>query len=89
LKNGWQPYISVAMVWNIIDKTKFKANEVSLPEMSIDPYVQYGVGIQKTLGDRFTCYLETMIHGGGRNGLALLSFYFKWNIGKVKKYEKI
>lgn len=71
-KNYVQPYIAVSVVWNIIDKTKFKANDVYLPDLSIDPFVQYGAGIQKRWGDRATGFFETMLRNGGRNGVALL-----------------
>lgn len=71
-KNYFQPYISVSMIWNIIDDTKFKANDVYLPELSIKPYVQYGAGVQKRWGDRVTGFLEAMIRSGGRNGIALV-----------------
>lgn len=81
LKNGWQPYASVQMVWNILDKSEFRANNVSLPDMSVKPYVQYGVGVQKHVGERLTGFGQTMIRNGGRNGVAL-SFGFRWAIGK-------
>lgn len=81
LKNGWQPYVSLQMVWNLIDKTKFMANEVSLPEMSVKPYFQYGLGVQKRVGERFTGYGQAMIRNGGRNGIAL-QFGFRWALGK-------
>ena len=71
-KNYLQPYISASMVWNIIDDTKFRANDVYLPELSVKPFVQYGAGIQKRWGDRVTGFLEGMIRNGGRNGIALL-----------------
>lgn len=79
LKNGFQPYVSLQMVWNIIDKSKFMANNVSLPEMSVDPYFQYGVGLQKRIGERFTGFGQAMVRNGGRNGIAL-QFGFKWAI---------
>ena len=85
LKNGWQPYASVGMVWNLLNDTKVTANNVSLPQMSIKPYVEYGVGIQKTYQDKFTGFVQAMIRNGGRNGIAL-SFGFKWAIGKDKKH---
>ncbi len=69
-KNYIQPYISVSMVWNIIDDTKFMANDVYLPQLSVKPYVQYGAGIQKRWGERVTGFLEAMIRNGGRNGIA-------------------
>ena len=81
LKHGWQPYIGVQMVWNIMDKTDFHANNVSLPELSVKPYVQYGVGVQKRWGERFTGFFQTMFRNGGRNGVAL-SLGFRWAIGK-------
>lgn len=70
-KNYLQPYISVSFIWNIIDDTKFRANDVYLPELSVKPYVQYGIGIQKRWGDRISGFFETMIRNGGRNGIAL------------------
>ena len=78
---GWQPYASVGMVWNILNETNFTANNVRLPEMSIRPYVEYGIGVQKRWGDRFTGYGQAMIRNGGRNGV-MLSVGFRWAIGK-------
>ena len=80
-KNGWQPYIGVNMVWNLLDDSKVTANDVRLPEMSIKPYVQYGVGIQKRFKDRFLAFGQAMIHNGGRNGVSL-SAGLRWKIGR-------
>lgn len=79
LKNNWQPYIGLQMVWNLIDKSRFYANNVSLPDMSVDPYFQYGLGVQKRVGERFTCFGQAMLRNGGRNGIAL-QFGFRWTI---------
>jgi len=49
--------------------------------MSIKPYVQYGVGLQRRWGERFTGYVQAMIRNGGRNGVAL-SAGFRWAVGK-------
>ena len=81
LKGGWQPYASIRMVWNAIDKTRFTAENIALPELSIDPYIQYGLGVQKRWGDRFTGFFQAMARSGGRNGVAL-SAGFRWAIGK-------
>ena len=81
---GWQPYASVGMVWNILNETKFTANDVRLPEMSIKPYVEYGIGLQKRWNDKRSGFLQAMLRNGGRNGVAL-SFGFKWTLGKDKK----
>ena len=86
---GWQPYASVGMVWNILNETKFTANDVRLPEMSIKPYVEYGVGLQKCWHEKFTGFLQAMIRNGGRNGVAL-TFGFKWALGsESKSVEKV
>lgn len=81
LKNGWQPYASVSMMWNILDKSKVTANDISLPDMSIKPFVQYGVGIQRRWGKRFTGFTQAMVRNGGRNGIAL-AFGLNWALGK-------
>ena len=78
-ENGWQPYLGVNMVWNIIADSKVMANDVILPEMSIKPYVQYGVGVQKRFKDRFQGFLQAMVQNGGRNGVSL-SAGFRWAI---------
>lgn len=86
---GWQPYASVGMVWNILNDTKVTANDVCLPEMSIKPYVEYGVGLQKSWHERFTGFIQAMLRNGGRNGVAL-SFGFKWSLGNESKpIEKV
>jgi len=81
LKNGWQPYASVQMVWNLLDQTRFSANNVSLPNMSVKPYVQYGLGLQKRWGEKFTAFGQAMLRNGGINGIAL-QFGLRWTIGK-------
>lgn len=81
LKNGWQPYVGIQMVWNIIDQTRFQANEVALEQLSVRPYIQYGVGVQKRWGERFTGFGQAMIRNGGRNGVAL-TLGFRWALGK-------
>lgn len=71
LKNGLQPYVGVSMVWNILDKTDFKANDVSLPELSIKPFVKYGIGVRKVWGERITGHIQTFLTNGGRNGIGI------------------
>ena len=81
LKNGWQPYLGVSVVWNIMDNTQFRANDVSLPSLSVDPYVRYGVGVRKAWGERFTGFLQAYFTNGGRNGVGLMAG-FRWTVGK-------
>ena len=82
---GWQPYASVGMVWNILNETNFTANNVRLPEMSIRPYVEYGIGLQKIWHDKCTGFVQAMLRNGGRNGIAL-TFGFKWAVGNCLLY---
>lgn len=69
-KNNWQPYFTVGMNWNIMNDSEFTANMATLPDLSIKPYVQYGLGIQKTINDNFTAYGQVLLRHGGRNGIA-------------------
>lgn len=80
-KSGWQPYFGVEMLWNLMDKARYYANDVSLPEISVKPYVQYGLGVQKRMGERITGFGQAMVRNGGRNGIAL-SFGFRIAVGK-------
>ena len=80
-KNGWQPYASVGMVWNVMNENNVTANNVRLPEMSMKPYVEYGVGVQRNWKDKFTAFGQAMLRNGGRNGIALTAG-FRWALGK-------
>lgn len=73
LENGWQPYINVNMVWNIMDQTNFRANETVLPDLSVKPFIVYGAGLQKIIGDRFVGFFQVLIRNGGRNGVGLFA----------------
>ena len=86
MKNGWQPYLGVNMVWSIMDKTDVMAQDVRLPQLSVKPYVEYGVGVQKTWGERFTAFFQTMIRNGGRTGVVLTAG-FRWALGKEPNYD--
>ena len=80
LDKGWQPYASVGFIWNVLNSSKVRANDVILPKMSVDPYVEYGLGIQRNWRDRFTGFAQAMVRNGGRNGVAL-TFGFRWALG--------
>ena len=88
-KTGWQPYASVGMVWNVLSDSNVKANNVHLPEASMKPYVEYGLGVQKRFKDRYTAFAQAMLRHGGRNGIALTGG-FRWTLGKEgKPIEKV
>ena len=81
LKNGWQPYAGISVVGNIMDQTNFRANNVSLPELSVKPYVRYGIGVRKTWGEICSGFLQTYFTNGGRNGVGLQAG-FRFTLGK-------
>jgi hypothetical protein len=68
------------MVWNVMDKTDFTANDVSLPDLSVDPYMQYTIGVQKRWGERCTGSLQTTLRHGGRDGISF-SANFRYALG--------
>ncbi|MCM1264611.1 MAG: autotransporter outer membrane beta-barrel domain-containing protein, partial [Candidatus Gastranaerophilales bacterium] len=81
LKRGWQPYAGINLVWNFLDDTRFKANDVSLPELSTKPFIRYSIGVQKKYGQRFTGFGQIFFNTIGRSGIGF-SFGFKWALGK-------
>ena len=81
LKHGWQPYAGVSLVYTVMDKADVKANDVALPNISINPYVKYGLGVRKTWGDRLSGFLQTFFMSGGRSGIGVQAG-FRFAIGK-------
>ena len=77
----------MSFAWNIIDDTRFSANDVYLPELSVKPYVRYGLGVQKRIGDTFSGFLQTYITSGGRNGIGIQAG-FRWSLGKEHSQNK-
>ncbi len=82
-KGGWQPYISAAFVWNFFNDTDVRADGIKLPDMRMDPYVEYGLGIQKVTNNDFTCYLQSLVRNGGRTGVTLTGG-LSWAVGKKR-----
>ncbi len=67
-----------------MNENKVTANSVRLPEMSMKPYVEYGVGVQRNWKDKFTAFGQAMLRNGGRNGIALTAG-FRWALGHDDK----
>ena len=63
-----------------MDSGHFKAANTTLPELSVKPYVQYGLGIQKLFSDNFTSFAQVAIRNGGRNGVGG-TLGLKWILG--------
>jgi hypothetical protein len=90
-KGGWQPYLGVNMVWNLMGDSNSFANGVKLPSMTIKPYVQYGLGVQKRIKHHFMAFGQAMVQNGGRNGISL-TCGFRWAVGCTKckhRHQKV
>lgn len=80
LPYGWQPYALFNFRWNLADETNVTINSIDIPDVSVKPYVEYGLGVQKRWGDRFTGFGQFLGRGAGRNGVGL-NFGFRWTVG--------
>ena len=81
LDSGWQPYVGVSMVWNLMDKTHFHADDIALPELSVKPFAKCNIGVHKTWSERFTGFFQCCFTGGGRDSIGLHAG-FRWVIGE-------
>ena len=60
-----QPYAQVAFATNLMDKTKFEAEGIDLPEFSVKPYMKYGLGVRQVWLGQWNCFLQTYVTTGG------------------------
>lgn len=56
--------------------------DISLPEMSIKPFIRYYIGVQKRIGERFTGFGLIFFNTLGRGGIGF-SFGFKWSLRRT------
>lgn len=83
-KGGWQPYLSISETWTIMDSPAIYKNGVLQGRVSIDPYFEYGFGLQRKWKERYTSFGQVFMRGGGRNGVSLF-FGFRYAFGKDLK----
>lgn len=87
-KGGWQPYLSLSETWTLMDSPAIYKNGVLQARVSINPYVEYGGGLQRKWKDRYTSFGQILFRGGGRNGVSFY-FGFRYAFGKdLKKPSK-
>ncbi len=93
-ENGWQPYLAGGFVYNVMGQTQIRVadlygNNVQLPALSIKPYAEYGLGIQKLWNDKYTGFMQAMARSGGRNGISF-TMGFRIALGDDdKKIEEV
>lgn len=84
LKGGWQPYLRVNEVWELMDSPRVLIDQDLQPRESVGPYFEYGVGVQRRWhDDRYTSYGQIMFRGGERNGMSIYGG-FRLALGREK-----
>ncbi|MDR1695798.1 MAG: hypothetical protein LBR69_04110 [Endomicrobium sp.] len=69
LDDNFRTYADVSYVWSFMDNAVFMAGDTELPQLSIEPYLQYGVGLSKILGENLSASAEIYGRGAGRRGV--------------------
>lgn len=71
LDNGWQPYVGVSLVSNILSSKHVAPWYAAMPDMSTKPFIKYGAGLRKTWNDRCSTMIQAFVRNGGRNGVGI------------------
>ncbi len=78
MKDGWQPYLTVGEVWTVGESSHIYADQFKLDEFDLDPYTEYGIGVQKRWANRSDAYLQLLGHSHGRDGF-LVNAGVRWS----------
>ncbi len=82
MDKGWQPYLTVGEVWTVGKHSDFNATwagqTYKLDELDLDPYTEYGIGIQKRWANERDAYVQVLGHSHGRDGI-LVNAGIRWN----------
>lgn len=52
----------------IMSDIKVKADSTELDKLTLNAWAQFGAGVRKRIGDRITCFAESVVRTGGRVG---------------------
>lgn len=80
-EGGWQPYLNISEIWTLMDSPALYKNGIPQPRVSIDPYFEYGLGVQRKWKDKYTSFGQIYMRSGGRNGVSMY-FGFRMALGK-------
>ena len=68
------------MNFNILASGEVTVNNSTLPTVSVNPYIEYGGGVQKNWDGKYSAFVQTLARSGGRNGITfLLGFRYAFN----------
>ncbi len=76
--NGFRPYAAVSYNWNVLSNPDVRANDATLPELSVDPYAEYKLGASQSINDDIVGYAEVSATTGAREGFGA-QLGLKWN----------
>ncbi len=77
---GIKAFAHAKMVFNVVDKTRVKVDNVKLDRLSIKPYVRYGFGLEKSFSKCCVLHGSVDFINGGINGINAqlgVSYLFK------------
>ena len=67
-ENGWNTFAQVKYAFVMDNGGDIKINNVALPNISADDYVEYGIGVNKELNDSWNLSVSANRRDGGREG---------------------
>lgn len=67
-ESGFEPYIFAGCTIPIMSDIKLRANDIHLNKLNLNTWAQFGAGVRRHIGERVTCFAESIIRTGGRIG---------------------
>ncbi len=78
IENNWQMYASVSYNVSSVDSSEVRIDNVKLPSVSVEPYTEMKIGLQKPLENVYGSMMELSASVGGREGFGV-EFGIKFN----------
>ena len=77
-ENQLKAYIGTNYVYNNTNDANFRANDFTLPNIELDSYWQYELGIEKVIKTNFSIFANANIQTSGLEGYGG-NINLKWN----------